>query len=129
MLFIKKYSSLLATSLFFISLFILTSTVQLERNFDMWWHIKSGEIIAKFGIIHYDVFSHAAPNREWYPYEWLFQLCLYFFTKLFTIHSLSTLLSLLTLVQIGALLVFLRKIFKVNIYLSSPLPVLLYGDI
>lgn len=44
-------------------------------EYDIWWHIKAGEIITKWRMIpHYDIFSYTAAGRPWLYHEWLFQV-------------------------------------------------------
>src|SRR5574340_303825 len=66
--------------LLFFGFFLLSSH---SPEYDIWFHLKSGEIIAQEGIIFHDVFSQAAPHREWYPYEWLYQVGVFWIQKLF----------------------------------------------
>ena len=44
-------------------------------NFDIWWHLKTGEIITKWGQIpNFDIFSYTASGNPWMNHEWLFQI-------------------------------------------------------
>ena len=44
-------------------------------DLDFWWHLKTGELIAKTGQIpREDVFSFTAQGNEYIDHEWLFQL-------------------------------------------------------
>src|SRR5256885_2396121 len=52
-------------------------------------HVKSGEIFMTQGITHHDVFSYVTADREWLPYEWLFQITVYNFQKIFGFEARS----------------------------------------
>lgn len=53
-------------------------------NYDIWWHLATGRLIAGGGgIPHSDPFSFTAQGVEWVDHEWLFQLLMY------GIHSLG----------------------------------------
>lgn len=44
-------------------------------DLDFWWHLKTGEVIAKTGRIpRVDIFSFTAAGAEYIDHEWLFQL-------------------------------------------------------
>ena len=101
----------------FLALIFFASIIPL-RDFDIWFHIKSGEIIAKMGIIHHDVFSHATHGREWFPYEWLFQIIVFRFQQWFGFESIKYLMSAVITLQIGVLYLILRRVFNLNKFLS-----------
>src|SRR5258708_608517 len=45
---------------------------------DMWWHLKTGEIIWKtHSIPQVDVFSFTTNHHAYVPHEWLSQLTIY----------------------------------------------------
>jgi len=44
-------------------------------SFDLWWHLKTGEVIASAGQVpRFDIFSYTAAGNEWINHEWLFQI-------------------------------------------------------
>ena len=44
-------------------------------NFDIWWHLKAGEVIWENGaLLANDVFSYTAAGTPWLNHEWLFEL-------------------------------------------------------
>ncbi|MGH7204331.1 MAG: hypothetical protein ACREHC_07845 [Candidatus Levyibacteriota bacterium] len=106
----------LGISFFFLVVFFFTSNSITDP--DMWFHIKSGEVIANQGIIFHDVFSSAAPNRPWYPHEWLFQLGLFRFTSIFGIDAVKYFVGFFATFQIAILFIFLRKTLKLKIIAS-----------
>jgi hypothetical protein len=65
----------LFTALFIISLF--TIAVRETRDADMWWHLRTGEVILDEGIPHQDVFSYTVPDNEWITHEWLSQVLMW----------------------------------------------------
>ncbi len=48
------------------------------RDFDYWWHLKTGEIIAATGAVPmYDSFTFSVPGARYLDVHWLFQLALH----------------------------------------------------
>lgn len=89
---------------FFLLLFILS--IRPLRDFDIWFHVKSGEVFVKQGIITHDVFSYTAAGRRWYPYEWLYQVSMYGVQQLFGFEAIKV----VTAVFITVLFFFFWKI-------------------
>ncbi len=102
--------------LFLICIFSL-SIVPL-RDYDIWFHIKSGEIFSQMGIIRHDVFSYSASGREWVPYEWLFQIGVYFFQQLFGFEAIKYLIAGIVTIQSAILLNLFKKILNLNFFAS-----------
>lgn len=44
------------------------------RDADAWWHLKTGELILKEGILRADPFSYVLAGRSWITFEWLSQV-------------------------------------------------------
>lgn len=68
---------LLTTRRLFVALFIValfTMAVRETLDPDMWWHLRTGEVIAKQGIPREDVFSFTVPEHKWITHEWLSQI-------------------------------------------------------
>lgn len=116
MKYISQYIYPLLTPLFFIGTFLLS--VKPLRDFDIWFHIKSGELIAHRGIIHYDVFSYNTAGREWFPYEWLFQVLVYWMQQLWGFDSIRFLVAGAVVLQSFLLYILLKKVFAVNKFVS-----------
>src|SRR5262245_23781241 len=38
---------------------------------DMWWHLRTGQLICEHGIPRHDVFSFTATDHTWITHEWL----------------------------------------------------------
>src|SRR5579884_2689378 len=111
----KRYQRLFEV-IFFIGVFFLV--IIPLYDFDIYFHLKSGEIIAKLGLIHYDVFSYTANGQEWYPYEWLFQVTVYFWKTLFGFQALKYLVAGVVTGMVGVFYLLLRKIFSLNVFMS-----------
>src|SRR5262245_4587902 len=48
------------------------------RDFDYWWHLKTGEIIAGTGAVPMrDTFTYSVPGARYVDVHWLFQLGLH----------------------------------------------------
>jgi len=82
-----------------------SATVFRLTNYDIWWHLATGRLIAGGGgIPRSDPFSFTAQGAEWIDHEWLFQLIMY------GIHSLGgpagLVLAKAVLVLLAALVVF-----------------------
>lgn len=114
---LKKHWGLFLTIFFFSVLFFVNIISFLDT--DIWFHIKSGEIIANQGIIHHDVFSFRTEGREWFPYEWLFQIIVFYFYKFFGIESIKYFIALSTTLMVFFIFMILRKLFQLNIILSA----------
>ena len=46
-------------------------------NYDIWWHMKTGELILKQGIPQTDPFSFTAFGNHWVTHEWLAEVIFY----------------------------------------------------
>ena len=108
----KKYIKFIPLA-FFSAVFLLTLTIP-TYDYDLFFHLKSGEIISKLGIIHHDVFSYNTQGREWFPYEWLFQITVYNIEKIFGALGLKLFLSSLITLLILVFYKILRKAFNIN---------------
>ncbi|PIU58384.1 MAG: hypothetical protein COS89_00650 [Deltaproteobacteria bacterium CG07_land_8_20_14_0_80_38_7] len=108
----KPPSVFLCLSLLFgFALFIGATKI---ADFDIWWHLKTGEIIRAWGTIpKYDIFSYTAPGASWVNHEWLFQVFASFLYDHFGIASLT--LAKLAIILCAAF--FLYKTFK--LFVSS----------
>lgn len=113
---LNKYKDLIAEFIFFVIIFILS--IAPLSNFDIWFHVKSGEIISKMGIIHTDVFAYTTTGREWIPYEWLFQLITYYFSHFLGINSIIYLTAALAAFLIFSVFIILRRIFDLSVWTS-----------
>ncbi len=61
--------------LFFAALFITGIAPTIDP--DMWWHLKTGQLILQKGIPSADVFSFTVLGREWTAHEWLSEVILW----------------------------------------------------
>jgi tetratricopeptide (TPR) repeat protein len=113
---VKKIWSKIFIALFFI--FIFLSTANSIPDWDAYFHIKSGEVIAQQGVIDHDVFSQAEQSRHWYAHEWLFQLGLFSFVKAFGFEALKFFVGFFATLQIAIIYLIFRKIFKLHIFAS-----------
>lgn len=65
----------LFAALFAISLF--TMAVRETRDADMWWHLRTGDVIVNEGIPRQDLFSFTVPGNEWITHEWLSEVIMW----------------------------------------------------
>lgn len=56
---------------------------------DMWWHVRTGELILSDGIPKHDVFSITVPGREWIAHEWLSQVFMWGLWSAGGLHALQ----------------------------------------
>jgi tetratricopeptide (TPR) repeat protein len=112
----KKKVSITLFALFFLIVFIIS--LKPHFDFDIWFHLKSGEIISQMGIIFHDVFSYTSNGREWYPYEWLFQWFVYQYVRVFGFRAIEYLVAILATIQVVLVFLILRKIFKLHVVLT-----------
>jgi len=64
---------------------------------DMWWHLKTGEVIFTTHVIPTtDLFSYTTNHHASIPHEWLSQLCIYAFYRLGGYSGLMLWLCLFT---------------------------------
>lgn len=110
--FIKKQYALIIALLFFTGTFFLSIRPLLD--YDLWFDLKSGEVFSKMGIINYDVFSYTESGKQWFPYEWLFQVMIYNMQQIFGFLGIRYFVALMAVVQIGLLFVILKKIFHLS---------------
>jgi len=84
------YSNLTSYLLIF-CLFIFISLISTFKlcEYDIWWHLKTGEYILKTGIIQQlDPFSFTASNRPWSTQSWLSGVIFYEVYSLFGLSGL-----------------------------------------
>ena len=72
---VASFSAVLAALLVFVSVSAVRSRFS---DPDMWWHLKTGEIIWKtHSIPRVDLFSFTTNHHAYVPHEWLAQLTIY----------------------------------------------------
>src|SRR5437762_1853949 len=62
------------------AIFLVIFAVDLVRptDIDVWWHLKTGELIARMGAVPtVDPFSYTAAGRPWVAHEWLWEFGVY----------------------------------------------------
>ncbi|MEW6557615.1 MAG: tetratricopeptide repeat protein [Elusimicrobiota bacterium] len=95
--------------LIFLSFVLLISfLIRKVTDFDIWWHLKTGEYIIKNHTIpHSDIFSYTASKKEWIDSQWLFQVIAY---KVYEFTGINGLIFMQAFI-ISITLLFLFKIF------------------
>lgn len=67
-------------------------------DYDIWWHLKTGEVIWNLKeILRYDIFSYSAFGAPWINHEWLSQIILWLVFKFTQINGLIFLFVLITI--------------------------------
>ncbi len=77
-----------------IAIFIIILLLSIEpiKNYDIWWHLKTGEVIYQGGnILDKDIFSYTKAGENWVNHEWLSQVIFYITYKLFGLYGPITL--------------------------------------
>ena len=86
------------------------------REFDAWYHLKTGEYILKnLTIPRHDIFSYTATGAEWVTHSWLAEIFFYF---VYSVGGLATLLGIVALFSAitYCLVLALAKRFGANTY-------------
>jgi Flp pilus assembly protein TadD len=72
------------------------------HGFDIWWHLKTGELIVKtHHVPHTDPFTYTALGRPWITHEWLAEVIFYAIDRLGGIDALVIFKALLAALAIG----------------------------
>jgi len=115
--FIKKQYAFLIAILFFLGTFFLSIRPLLD--YDLWFDLKSGEIFSKLGIIHTDVFSYTEYGKTWFPYEWLFQIFVYFLYKATGLIGIQLFVALAVVMQLLILYFIFKKLLSLHTILVA----------
>src|SRR4051812_22962248 len=46
-------------------------------DFDLWWHLRTGQLILESGVPHSDIFSFSAGGATWIAHSWLTEVLMY----------------------------------------------------
>lgn len=95
----RLFTAILAVSLF-------TMAVRETLDPDMWWHLRTGQLILDAGIPRQDIFSYTVPTNQWITHEWLSEV---FMWLNFQIAGLIGLMLLFAVIAAAAfMIVYLR---------------------
>ena len=70
----------LTTRRLFVAIFLLALYALAVRETldpDMWWHLRTGQVILRDGIPNQDIFSFTVPENEWITHEWLSEIVMW----------------------------------------------------
>lgn len=71
---------------------IIAVGLTITTDYDLWWHLKTGEVIWTWKQIPiFDLFSYSAPGMPWTNHEWLFQIITWLLYSTFGLASISML--------------------------------------
>lgn len=73
---------------------------------DLWWHLRTGEVILQNGIPQTDIFSFTVPTHEWIVQQWLTDLLMWLVYSIVGLAGLSVVFA--ALVMVTFLLVYKR---------------------
>lgn len=98
-------------TLFLIVLFFVSQLPL--RDFDIWFHIKSGELFVTQGHLStVEPFSYAAAGREWTTFEWLFQIVIYYVSTI-GLWAIPPFISLFVVIGYFVLLRIMHAVYRV----------------
>ncbi|MFV2039067.1 MAG: hypothetical protein ACC660_02370 [Acidimicrobiales bacterium] len=66
---------------------------------DLWWHLRTGDVIVSTGIPRSDIFSFTVPGREWITHEWGSQVLMW---GLWSAGGAAALIIIFTALIVGA---------------------------
>ena len=113
----KKYLAPVIESCYLIFVFFVAQLPL--RDFDIWFHLKSGELfLSKGHLVFTEVFSYTAEGRSWTPFEWLFQIIVYLVSVTFGMNSLPPFIAVSVVITHLILLRIFRYIFNLPLLLS-----------
>lgn len=93
--FAQRRPSLLVYAAATVGLFAAAAVTRIA-DFDVWWHLATGFVIAKLHLIpRYDLFSYTAFGAPWVNPEWLFELVQWLAYEYGDLYGLLALKSLL----------------------------------
>lgn len=97
------------TKIIYLLLFVMLISLLVRDviNYDIWWHLKSGEYVAENrSVPQTDVFSYPLEDREWIDIHWLLQLTL---LGVFKLGGFPALILLKTIVYLSTFFILLRS--------------------
>jgi len=99
----------------------------LIKSYDIWWHLRTGDLILQGVFPFQDLFSYTAFNKTWILHEWGSEVIFSFVYKTLGISGLIVLKAFLCAILVG--LVFKIMVKKgVNILISFAfIPVIILG--
>lgn len=98
----------LATLLLFF--FIGVSNFRPIDNTDIWFHLKTGEIVAREHFIPIkDIFSHTVPDHRWVAQSWLYDVFIFYIKSIFSWDGIVVFKVLISFLTYGLLFKILRK--------------------
>lgn len=56
---------------------VTTMSVSTATDPDLWWHLRTGDVIVSRGIPRVDIFSFTVSGREWVTHEWASQVLMW----------------------------------------------------
>lgn len=109
-----QYILIAVTLLFIFFLSFLKIT-----DYDIWYHLKTGEyIVRNLFIPRTDIFSYTAFGHRWVTHEWLSEVVFYLFVAAAGVDNLVFLKSALITATFGVYLVFLRE--RISVHVLAP---------
>ncbi len=115
----KSQSSRLVSGILSFLVLIVAFLFAVEQvyNYDIWWHLKTGEWILQTGQIpHTDPFTFTISGAHWQPHYWLSDI---FFALIVRIGGIDWLILFKALIIATAFLIIFRLMIKQRVDLED----------
>ncbi|HAR62382.1 MAG TPA: hypothetical protein DCS13_02855 [Candidatus Margulisbacteria bacterium] len=100
--------------LVFVIMFMAHQTM---KDFDMWWHLRTGQVLLQGIFPTTDIFSFTAYGKPWILHEWGSEVIFYLLNKTFGAGSIMLLRALLAAFSLGMVFkIMMRK--RIDIFVA-----------
>ncbi|MDX1402279.1 MAG: hypothetical protein R3245_10180, partial [Kiloniellales bacterium] len=86
---------------------LFTIAVRETVDPDMWWHLRTGQVIVEDGLPRQDIYSFTSPDNTWVTHEWLSEVVMWLVFNQAQFTGLIILFAILT--ALAYWLVYLRS--------------------
>jgi hypothetical protein len=86
---------------FILALALFAMAVRETLDPDLWWHLRTGQVILQEGIPRQDIFSYTVQDHEWVTHEWLSQAFMWLVYTAGGLPGLMVAFALLTAATLG----------------------------
>lgn len=87
---LQKKEDILKLSLSFLfGTLLISLCIHKIFNYDIWWHLKTGEYILKnFTVPSKDIYTYTVAGHDWIDLHWIFQVFVFSIYRIFGANSL-----------------------------------------
>lgn len=86
---------------FLLAIALFAMAVRETLDPDLWWHLRTGQVVLQEGIPRQDIFSYTVPDREWITHEWLSQVFMWLVFAAGGLPGLMVIFGLITAATFG----------------------------